>query len=221
MYDTAVPDLFGFNAMQLGMPEADFLRNSRIPYRFHAAAAGDAKLRCSTSQLPLASQSLDLLLLPHVLEFSPHPHDTLREAERILVPEGHLLLSGFNPVSLWGVHRLLDRGNGYPWQGRFIPLLRIKDWLALLGLEVVGGRMACYAPPWRNQIWLQRCRWLDRAGQRWWPLLGGVYFLVAKKRVTGLRVIRPSWNGPRVVRALMPKPTQKTECKKMEHGQPR
>ncbi len=219
MYDAAVPDLFGFNAMQLGMPEVDFLRNSRIPYRFHAAAGGEVRLRCNASRLPLAGQSLDLLLLPHVLEFSPNPHDTLREAERILVPEGHLVLSGFNPLSLWGARRLLDRGRGYPWQGRFISLLRIKDWLALLGLEVAGGCMACYAPPWGSQQWLQRCGWLDRAGNRWWPLLGGVYFLVAKKRVTGLRIIRPNWNSPRVVRVLIPRPTQKAECrKKMEHG---
>jgi SAM-dependent methyltransferase len=218
MYDTAVADLFGFNALQMGMPEVDLLRNCRIPYRFSAAAEGRVKLHCTSAQLPLASHSVDLLLLPHVLEFSHNPHNTLREAERILVPEGHLVLSGFNPLSLWGARRLFDRQGGYPWQGHFIPLLRLKDWLALLGLEVVGGRMACYAPPWRNESWLQRGRLLDRAGNRWWPMLGGVYFLVAKKRVTGMRVIRPNWNSSRMVQALMPKPTQKAECKKKEYG---
>lgn len=218
MYDGTVADLFGFNALQLGMPQVDMLRNCRIPYRCLAAAAGEVTLRCTPTQLPLAAHSVDLLALPHVLEFSENPHDTLREAERVLMPEGHLVLSGFNPLSLWGARRLLERHAEYPWQGEFIPLPRLKDWLALLGLEVVGGRMGCYAPPWRNTSWLQRCRWMDQAGNRWWPMLGGVYFLVAKKRVTGMRVIRPSWNGSRVVRALMPKPTQKAECKKMEHG---
>lgn len=214
LFDATVVDLFGFNALQLGMPDVDLLRNSRIPFRFKAATHGDTALRCDSVQLPFATNSADLVLLPHVLEFSSNPHDTLREAERILLPEGHLVLSGFNPLSLWGARRLLDHDGAYPWQGKFIHLLRIKDWLALLGFEVVAGRMGCYAPPLRNETWLKRSQFLDGAGDRWWPMLGGIYFLVAKKRVTGMRLIRPSWNGARVARVLMPKPTQKAECQK-------
>jgi len=219
MYDSAVNDLFGFNALQLGMPEVDLLRNSRIPYRFRVAESGDVNLRCHSSQLPFAALSADLLVLPHVLEFSEHPHETLREAERILVPEGHLVLSGFNPLSLWGAKRLFAKGGEYPWRGKFISLLRLKDWLALLGFEVVAGRMCCYVPPLRNQYWLQRYAFMDNAGDRWWPMLGGVYFLVAKKRVVGMRLIRPNWNGSRVAQALMPKPTQKTQYKKIVNDQ--
>jgi len=218
MYDAAVADLFGFNALQLGMPEIDLLRNCRIPHRFVAAAEGGAALVCQPDALPLAAHSVDLVVLPHVIEFARNPHDTLREAERILLPEGHLLLSGFNPFSLWGARRLFDRQGGYPWNGRFVPLPRLKDWLALLGFEVVAGRMGCYAPPWRNEAWLGRCRFMDRAGDRWWPMLGGVYFLVAKKRVSGVRLIKPNWNRSGVVRALMPKPTQKAECRKIKYG---
>lgn len=218
LFDGTVADIFGFNAVQLGMPEADLLRNCRIPSRFKAAVNGSVTLRCEPEQLPFATNSADLLLLPHALEFSGNPHDTLREAERILVPEGHLVISGFNPLSLWGARRLFDKHGEHPWQGKFIPLLRIKDWLALLGFEVVAGRMGCYAPPLRKESWLQRCRFMDGAGDRWWPMLGGVYFLVAKKRVTGVRLIRPSWNGSRVAQVLMPKPTQKTECQKSEYG---
>lgn len=214
LFDATVVDLFGFNALQLGMPDVDLLRNSRIPFRFKASTHGDTALRCDSVQLPFATNSADLVLLPHVLEFSSNPHDTLREAERILLPEGHLVLSGFNPLSLWGARRLLDHDRAYPWQGKFIHLLRIKDWLALLGFEVIAGRMGCYAPPLRNETWLKRSQFMDGAGDRWWPMLGGVYFLVAKKRVTGMRLIRPSWNGARVARVLMPKPTQKAECQK-------
>ena len=219
LFDAAVADVFGFNALQLGMPEVDLLRNCRIPFRFKAAMQGSAQLYCDSAQLPFAASSADLVILPHVLEFSLNPHDTLREAERILVPEGYLILSGFNPLSLWGARRLLDRKGEYPWRARFIHLLRIKDWLALLGFEVTAGRMACYAPPVKNDRWRQRSQFMDRAGDRWWPMLGGVYFLVAKKRVTGVRLIRPAWNGKRMAQALIPKPTRKAECQKSEYGQ--
>jgi SAM-dependent methyltransferase len=216
-FDATVADLFGFNALQLGMPEIDLLRSCRIPFRFRAAAESGAILRCSTIQLPFATNSIDLVVLPHVLEFSSNPHDTLREAERILLPEGHIVLSGFNPVSLWGLRRVFDRAGEYPWRGRFMTLSRLKDWLALLGFEVMGGRMGCYGPPVRTERRLYRCGFMDQAGDRWWPMLGGVYFLVARKRVAGMRLIRPSWNGARVAQALMPKPTQKTECQKKQY----
>jgi SAM-dependent methyltransferase len=219
LFDSAVSDLFGFNALQLGMPEIDLLRNCRIPFRFKAAPAGTVMLRCDPTQLPFDANSVDLLLMPHGLEFSNNPHDALREAERILLPEGHLVVSGFNPFSLWGIGRLSCSKRGYPWHGKFISLARLKDWLSLLGFEVTGGRMACYSPPFRSVAWMNRCRFMDRAGDRWWPMVGGVYFLVAKKRVAGMRLIRPNWNQSRVARVLVPKPTQKTECQRRQYGQ--
>lgn len=215
MFDTAVTDLFGFNALQIGMAEIDLLRNCRIPFRFRAGAT----LHCDSMHLPFASASTDLVVMPHVLEFSVNPHDTLREAERILLPEGHLVLSGFNPLSLWGARRLLDHDREYPWSGKFIHLLRLRDWLALLGFEVMAGRMGCYAPPVRTDAWLRRSQFMDRAGDRWWPMLGGVYFLVARKRVSGMRLIKPNWNGARMAQVLIPKPTQKAECQKSRHEQ--
>lgn len=219
MFDAAVADLFGFNALQVGMASVDLLRNCRIPFRFRAGAAEGVTLHCDSVHLPFATGSTDLVVLPHVLEFSSNPHDALREAERILLPEGHLALSGFNPLSLWGARRLLDHDREYPWNGKFIHLLRLKDWLALLGLEVVAGRMGCYVPPVRTDAWLGRSQFMDRAGDRWWPMLGGVYFLVAKKRVSGMRLIKPNWNGARMAQVLIPKPTQKAECQKNSNEQ--
>lgn len=219
MFDRAVSDLFGFNALQVGMPEVDFLQHCRIPHRLKAGVRGDVDLHCLPEQLPIASTTVDLLALPHVLEFADNPHNTLREAERILMPEGHLVISGFNPVSLWGARRAIGNKTGFPWQGRFLSLLRIKDWLALLGFEVVAGSMGGYVPPLQRDVWLQRCDFMDNAGDRWWPMLGGVYFLVAKKRVAGMRLIRPKWQKSRVAQVFMPKPTQKTECKKIKYEQ--
>lgn len=192
--DEAVADVFGFNALQLGLPEYDFLRGSRIPFKCRIAPAGPVGLRAEFRDLPIASNSVDLLLLPHVLEFSEHPHQILREVDRVLMPEGHAVIACFNPWSLWGLRRVFARAsNAYPWNGRFINLPRLKDWLALLELEITAGGMGCYLPPCRQDKWIQRFRFMEAAGDRWWPIAGGVYFLQVVKRVRGMRVIMPMW----------------------------
>jgi SAM-dependent methyltransferase len=192
--DSAVADVFGFNALQLGLPEHDFLRASRMALRSRVAPHGAADLRADFLDLPVASHSVDLLVLPHVLEFSPHPHQVLREVQRVLMPEGHALIVGFNPRSLWGLRRLFNRARGaYPWHGRFINLSRLKDWLSLLELEIVAGRTGCYVPPCAQQKWIQRFGFMENAGDRWWPIAGGVYFLHVVKRVRGMRIIMPKW----------------------------
>jgi SAM-dependent methyltransferase len=192
-FDGAVVDIFGYNAFQLGLSSIDFLRASRIVMRCRVDANGSAGLRADFRDLPIASNSTDLILLPHVLEFSANPHEILREVVRVLVPEGQVVISGFNPWSLWGVRRLFARKGGYPWNGRFLNLPRLKDWLTLLGLEITAGQMSCYAPPCINQKWLDRFFFMEAAGDRWWPVAGGVYFLQAVKRVRGMRIITPAW----------------------------
>jgi len=101
-FDTVVADMFGFNAVQIGHPELDLLRNCRIPKRYRVGYDGVVALRADVELLPFASQSMDLVVIPHTLEFAANPHQVLREVERILMPEGHLIVSGFNPRSLWG-----------------------------------------------------------------------------------------------------------------------
>ena len=193
-FDNAVADIFGYNAFQVGLPEIDLLRASRIPLRLCVGPDGPVDMRADFRDLPIASNSADLVLLPHVLEFAEHPHQILREAARVLMPEAHVVISGFNPFSLWGWRRAVHRGAHFPWRGRFITLMRVKDWLALLGFEVIGGQMACYAPPSRQQKWLERFTFMETAGERWWPIAGGLYFLQAVKRVRGVRLIMPKWS---------------------------
>lgn len=150
--------------------------------------------------LPFASRSLPLLVLPHVLEFHPRPHAVLREVERVLMPEGHVVILGFNPWSLWGLRRLLAGRRGrVPWGGRPLRLGRLKDWLALLGLEITGGGMVYYRPPVQHAGLRRRLRFLEAAGDRWWPLLAGTYAVVARKRVYGVTPLPSTWrrNGVR------------------------
>src|SRR5690606_29127659 len=150
-FDAAVADIFGYHALQLGLEQVDLLRASRIPLRVTAAPSGAAGLRADFRDLPIESNAVDLMVLPHTLEFSEHPHQVVREVARVLRPEGHVIIAGFNPLSLWGLRRSIGRRRDFPWNGRFIHLARVKDWFALVGLEIVAGSMACYAPPCAEQ----------------------------------------------------------------------
>jgi SAM-dependent methyltransferase len=193
-FDTAVADIFGYHALQLGLEQVDLLRASRIPLRVRVGAQGDVGLRADFRDLPIESNSVDLMVLPHTLEFSEHPHQIVREVARVLRPEGHVVVAGFNPLSLWGLRRSAGARGDFPWNGRFIHLPRVKDWFALVGLEIVAGSMACYAPPCTEQKWLDRFGFMEKAGDRWWPIAGGVFFLQAIKRVRGMRLIMPKWS---------------------------
>ncbi|MES2499193.1 MAG: class I SAM-dependent methyltransferase [Pseudomonadota bacterium] len=210
MYDKNVGDIFGFNALQLGMPQMDVLKNSRIPHLMHVGNSVGEVL-CESDYLPFAESCIDLVCLPHVLEFSENPHQTLREVERVLVPEGHLILTGFNPISAWGLKYALSQDEHYPWSGQFFTLSRIKDWLALLGLEFVSGEMHCYEPPVNNQKWLNRFAFMDNLGDKWWPMMGGVYFILAKKRVVNMTLLKPNWKKNPLKSRLAVTPSQKTK----------
>jgi len=193
-FDSAVDDVFGYYAVQLGLPGIDFLRENRIPFRFSAGMEPGAVVRTDSWTLPFASQSIDLVAMPHVLEFSDRAHAILREAERVLMPGGSIVISGFNPLSLWGAKRAVGpRQDGMPWSGRFIGLVRLRDWLHLLGFELNGGRFGCYAPPFTSARWLERSRFMEWAGDRWWPIAGGVYVVRAVKHTVGMRLVMPSW----------------------------
>ncbi len=221
--DHAVTDAFGFHALQLGLPELDGLRANRMPHRWVASdslivpealsapppldgllttqpAHEPIALHCEYDALPFPDNSIDLVVLPHALELARDPHHTLREVERVLVPEGRVVIAGFNPASLWGLRQRagrMRRGMGFgreqslylPRAGDFIGYWRLRDWLRLLGFEVEAGRFGCWRPPVTTEKWLERFAWMDRVGDRWWPVLGGVYFLVAVKRVRGMRLV--------------------------------
>jgi SAM-dependent methyltransferase len=193
IFDREVADVFGFNAFQIGLPEHDFLRANRMPFRCVTATSGKLSFASDARALPIRSGVADLIILPHALEFSENPHQVLREVQRVLMPEGHVMLSGFNPWSLWGARRLMTLAPAYPWRGQFVSLARIRDWMALLGFEVATGRMGCYVPPLISDKWRGRFDFMDKAGDRWWPFAGGIYFLHGIKRVQGMRLITPKW----------------------------
>ena len=223
-FDTLVADIFGFNAVQIGLLELPALRNNRMPFVFaagepsrdavmQAACEGQAsrlaaQVHVRLEELPFASQSIDLLVLPHALEFADDPHEVLREVERVLMPEGQVVISGFNPVSLWGLRQVVGRSFNSPFlprEGQFLSLPRLKDWLKLLGFEVDRGHFGCYRPPFNTERWQSRFGFMEGAGDRWWSFCGAIYMVHAVKRVQGMRLIGPAWKErKRVPAALQP-----------------
>ncbi|MBK8384349.1 MAG: class I SAM-dependent methyltransferase [Accumulibacter sp.] len=192
--DAIVADLFGYNAIQLGLPQRDLLAQNRIPLRQMVGDSATVDVVCDLRQLPFAAHSIDLVVMAHVLEFHDHQHQILREVERVLIPEGEVLITGFNPLSLWGLRRRLPNcPGGFPWNGHYLSVPRLKDWLQLLGFEVDRGCFGCYSPPCHHQRWLKRWHFVEAAGNRWWNPAGGVYLLRAIKRVHGMRLILPNW----------------------------
>lgn len=207
LLDAELPRLFGYHLVQVGALGNDKALTfvSRIGHHVLIDPEADcleAGLLAEPSALPLASDSVDVVVLPHTLEFEQDPHQVLREVERVLVPEGTVIISGFNPWSWFGLWRFLarvwQRGRGtVPWCGRFFGRHRIHDWLSLLGFDVLSTHMIFFRPPFRHASTLRKLAWMERLGGRGWPFFGGAFILVARKRVSTLTPIRPRWRPKR------------------------
>jgi len=199
-----LPELFGYYGLQIGAidGERDLLGPSRVRHRATLDLDVDSMdLRGDPQALPFDKDSLDLIFMAHSLDFATRPHQVLREVERALVPEGHLIVLGFNPLSAWGMGKLtLGWRSRVPWCGRFYPAARTSDWLSLLGLRVVSSRYVMFRPPMDHPGILQRLHVIERLGSRLWPVLGGAYLILAHKRVATLTPIKPRWRQ----RALLP-----------------
>ncbi|WVN42497.1 class I SAM-dependent methyltransferase [beta proteobacterium MWH-UniP1] len=214
--DATLQDVFGYHAAQISPEPLDALRTNRMSCRAKmvwpkagAAHQVESPVPCepelsqqccfvgSTHDLPFATESLDLLVLAHTLEVTQDPHHLLREAHRVLIPEGKLVITGFNPWSLWRLRKSCRSVNLFPPAGhQWFSLPRLKDWLSLLNFDLgAGGASAygAYVPPLDSDKWLDRMRWMDPAGRRWWPMAGGTYFLMSVKRVHHIRLIGPNW----------------------------
>lgn len=207
--DNVLSNMFGYHLIQLGYPgNGNLFPNSRIPHRMVLDRDYEClKIRANLNatvlggmaeDLPLATDAIDVVVLPHTLEYVGDPHQVLREVDRVLIPEGHVVILGFNPFSLWRLWKaLLGWRKQPPWCGRFIGVLRVKDWMSLLGFDVIHVRHFFHRPPISRMKLLSRLGVLEKLGKRFWPMMGGVYVLVARKRVVTLTPIKPRWRPKR------------------------
>jgi SAM-dependent methyltransferase len=193
----ALDDVFGWELLQLGLwgQRESLLAGCRT--RRHAIVANDGPRAADTdigarlSQLPIANASVDAVLLPHTLEFETDPFAVVREADRVLAGEGHMLVLGFRPFSLWGFRsRAISRGYP-PGLRRMLGARRVADWLELLGYDVGLTRNYLFTPPWGGSAPRpgETSALLRRGWIKPWP--AGAYLLKARKRVYTLTPIRP------------------------------
>jgi len=208
----ALDDVFGWELLQLGLwgPQQALLSGCRT--RRHAivandkARAADSDVTARLSQLPVANGAVDAVLLPHTLEFETDPFAVVREADRVLAGEGHLIVIGFRPFSLWGLRsRTISRGYP-PGLKRMLGARRVADWLELLGYDVGETRNYLFTPPWGGSAprpgvpsALLRRGWIKP-----WP--AGAYLLKARKRIYTLTPIRPRARERQAIGGLV-KPT--------------
>ena len=196
-----VPSGYYPNRLQVGLPAANFLQPIDGDHRFFISAeltrppahfADTSCARAAPEAMPFADKTLDFIALPHTLDFCADPHAVLREASHILRPQGCLLLTGFNPLSLWSA--VAPAPPAARRTGRRHRARRVQDWLALLGFELVGAQFLVYQPPLPNAKWRAKFEFMEHIGARWLPGIGAVYAMVARKHelAFGGRGARPA-----------------------------
>lgn len=194
--DQLLPDLFGYHLLQLGdHGDPSLCAGTRISHR---AILGNSHLHpiaaeADAARLPIANESVDVCVLPHTLEFHSDPYAILREVERVLIPEGHVVILGFNPWSLWGLMRvLLGWRHRMPWQGQYFSRARVTDWLNVLGFDMYLHQQLFFRPPIQHLPTMQKLAFFDKIG-RFLPIGSAAYVLIATKRTSTLTPIKPRW----------------------------
>ena len=214
--EEAFDGIFGEQCLQLGLwGEANtFLKHARTqrgclidegavyPVGAASAATEGPSAIGQFHRLPVASDSVDCVLLPHVLDYSDRPHAILREVDRVLTSHGHLAILGFNTGGLWGVRRLIPGAGLPPDATDLVPERQLRDWLQLLDLRIHGVTRFFFRWPLPGNRGASSAKWEQR-GQSWWPEFAACYMLTAQKRVSTLTPVRPQWRRkPKVVAGL-------------------
>lgn len=229
--------VFGFHAAQLGMPELPGLDVVRMPYRWlvlqpdrhyrigrlNPAVQAAVHVWTQYDSLPFATASLDLLILPHALEWMPDPLPCLKELQRVLTADGAALIFGFNPRSIW---RMTSHSQAMPSDRHWHSMRSLIRHLHGLHFDTESEHLACYSPPVQNELLIRQGRYLDalsnsiygtihkRLGSKFSGIGSGVYCLTARKRTAGIRTIRATRRRSRTALgsgALSPLHSQKVQ----------
>ena len=217
LVEEALSGVFGEFCLQLGQwgEPRSFLRFARTQRSFCISDREGLLVDSEPGavgrlyRLPLASDSVDAVLLPHTLEFCNRPHAILREVHRVLRADGQLLILGFKPGGLWGLRRLIPGAAMPPGVDTLISDRQLRDWLQLLDLYILGTTPYFFRWPLPMRRVNESQAW-ERRGRNWWPQLGACYMLSAQKRVVPLTTVRKPWRAkPKVVGGLV-KPTTRT-----------
>jgi SAM-dependent methyltransferase len=192
--------LFGYYLVQVGDPAlAGLTKNSQLQHTFlinpenklYSAPPTLGFCQGVGEALPLASDSVDVLLLSHTLEVVEEPQILLQEAFRVLIPEGYLIITGFMPGLWWGsLHeRYLKKQH---IAGRRMGLMALRDGLDAHQLSFLTGELFSFTPLLLHSM-LGQIHWLERWGETCLPFLGNAYAVLAIKHCAGLTPVRPKW----------------------------
>ena len=172
--------LYGFHLLKVGNLSAEINTEAcAISHQVNISLEGNPmQVKADPLHLPFAEKSVDACLLSHTLPWCSDPHRLLREADRVLIDDGWLIITSFNPVSLMGLRKLVPvLRKSTPYNSRMFTLMRQLDWLALLNFEVMY-QSRFQVLPWAKQGGALLSTHL--------PALGCLQVIVARKRTIPL-----------------------------------
>lgn len=203
--DHHLAGLTGARQLQIGISHrlplassTDFVQKIQTTPQW-GSSLPDGVAVCDADELPFPNDSMDMVILHHTADFSRYPHQVLREAARVLRGGGQLLLLGFNPISLWGLRKLLSRNHNGPWGGRFLMRRRMEDWLNLLDFEIDSSNSYFFRPPVQNLAVIERSASSERLGGHRFLPVGAYYCILATKRVCAPIRLRSAWRQKKVI----------------------
>jgi SAM-dependent methyltransferase len=195
MLEQLLPGLFGYHLAQLSVQ--DIMLHDASPIQNKIIINLDttnAGLVSNPTQLPFANDSIDVALSHHLLDFAESPQKILRELARVTLAMGHIVIVGFNPMSLWGGWRTVVRCTGRkgiaPWNGAFIRPGRLMDWLNLLNFKIDRAQYSIYRPPVSHYLG-EVNDYSDGVSRTLNLPIGAVYVIVARKHIGAVRTIKP------------------------------
>jgi hypothetical protein len=188
--------IFGYYLVKLGNLSCEMDTRAcpiRNQFCLSKTTITQSNVNAESCVLPLQNNSVDAFLLAAELDFAQDPHQIIREIDRAITSNGHVVIAGFNPFSLAGVIKYLpiNRKN-ILHEGRFFTAARIKDWLQLLDFEIIQQEQVIYSALFMNSCLNQGSRFQDYS-KRFLPWFSSMYVIVARKREVPLSAIRPSW----------------------------
>jgi SAM-dependent methyltransferase len=209
--DPVLATTFGYHALLIGCTsQADrLLESCRVKRHF---SIGNEKvgvdLQAYPSLLPVANDSVDLVVLMHHLSNTTEPHAILREASRVLIPEGKLIIVDFNPLSLWGVRHFFQSWlERVPWSGHYYTARRLTDWMQLLGFDQQKHYRVGYMPPIQHGSVTRRLSWLEKGLKNWFRFSGALNVLVYDKNISPMTPVRHRWVARKLLAGKIARPS--------------
>ena len=189
----------GEHLLQIGGPSnLQLVKHAHLAHKTYLStqlvtSTHSAGIQSNLEELPIMPNSIDVVVLAHMLEFADSPLHLLQEIHHVLVPNGQVLIMAFNPYSQWGMSRFSRGKRGFPWSGHFYSHWKIKRWLRTIGYSIISSRTLCYRPTLHDARQCKRLHFMESLGQCCFPGLGAVTFIAAQKKEIAMTPIKAKW----------------------------